>query len=54
MTELAQVLAGDGALALLSSAFLAVTAALIVQDARSRHRSLAPSPVRVDPGERGE
>ncbi len=54
MTELAQALAGDAALALLSTAFLVVTAAAIVHDARSRYEALLPRAVPLDRGERGE
>ncbi len=54
MAELAQALAGDGALAVLSTAFLAVTAALIAHDTRSRYQALVPRAVRIDPRERGE
>ncbi len=48
MTEVAQALTTDGALALLSTALLAVTAAFIVQDARSRFRTLSPRAVPIE------
>ncbi|MFN2520434.1 MAG: hypothetical protein ABR525_05240 [Candidatus Limnocylindria bacterium] len=48
MIEVAQALATDGALALLSTGLLAVTAALIVQDARSRFRTMSPRAVPIE------
>ncbi len=54
MAQLAQTLAGDGALAVISTAFLAVTAALIAHDTRSRYRALLLRAAPIDPRERGE
>lgn len=50
MTELVQALAGDAALAFLSTAFLVVTAAVIVRDTRSRSEALVPRAVPIDRG----